>query len=105
MSMRLSTRPTRRCSAGAAWTAPSTGRRVPRCWSRRALELAVEHHLGSIAFPSISTGVYGYPIDLAAPIAVSTVRELTARESSIRDVVFCCFSASDLAVYESVLEK
>ena len=67
---------------------------------RRALELASEHGLVSIAFPSISTGVYGYPIGLAAPIAVSTVREFTPRDVSIRHVIFCCFSASDLALYE-----
>ena len=70
---------------------------------RRALELASEHGLVSIAFPSISTGVYGYPIERAAPIAVSTVREFTPRDVSIRHVIFCCFSASDLAVYEHVL--
>ena len=69
---------------------------------RRALELASERRLRSIAFPSISTGVYGYPIGRAAPLAVSTVRE-HARGTSIGDVVFCCFSASDLEVYERAL--
>jgi O-acetyl-ADP-ribose deacetylase (regulator of RNase III) len=71
---------------------------------RRALELAAEHGLAAIAFPSISTGVYGYPIELAAATAVATVRETTAREKSIREVIFCCFSASDLSVYERVLK-
>ena len=69
---------------------------------RRALELATGRSLQSIAFPSISTGVYGYPIERAAPLAVSTVRE-HARDTSIREVIFCCFSASDLAVYERAL--
>ena len=69
---------------------------------RRALELATERRLRSIAFPSISTGVYGYPIERAAPLAVRTVRE-HARDSFIVDVVFCCFSAADLAVYERAL--
>jgi O-acetyl-ADP-ribose deacetylase (regulator of RNase III) len=69
---------------------------------RRALELAAEHALASIAFPSISTGVYGYPIEDAAPIAVATVREL-AWGGTIRRVIFCCFSASDRAVYERVV--
>jgi O-acetyl-ADP-ribose deacetylase len=70
---------------------------------RRSLELANTHKLESIAFPSISTGVYGYPIDRAAPIAVATVRETTARGGTVRDVIFCCFSQTDLAVYEAVL--
>jgi len=72
---------------------------------RRALELAAERELHSIAFPSISTGVYGYPIEQAAAIAVAAVRETLAGGSSgsIRDVIFCCFSPSDLAVYERIL--
>jgi O-acetyl-ADP-ribose deacetylase (regulator of RNase III) len=70
---------------------------------RRSLELAIARDLQSIAFPSISTGVYGYPIEQAAPIAVSTVRETLARDESIDEVIFCCFSPSDLAVYERLL--
>jgi O-acetyl-ADP-ribose deacetylase len=69
---------------------------------RRALELADAHRLQSIAFPSISTGAYGYPIERAAPLAVSTVRA-HLDGTSIREVIFCCFSASDLAVYERTL--
>lgn len=69
---------------------------------RRALELASAHGLSSIAFPSISTGVYGHPIELAAPLAVATVRAHVA-DTSITEVIFCCFSASDLAVYEQTL--
>lgn len=69
---------------------------------RRALELAAAHRLQSIAFPSISTGVYGYPIEQAAPLAVSTVRA-HLESTPICEVTFCCFSASDLAVYERAL--
>ena len=69
---------------------------------RRALELAAAHRLQSIAFPSISTGAYGYPIQQAAPLAVSTVRA-QLEGTSIREVIFCCFSASDLSVYERAL--
>ena len=69
---------------------------------RRALELAATHQLQSIAFPSISTGVYGYPIEQAAPLAVSTVRA-HLEGTSIREVTFCCFSAPDLSVYERAL--
>jgi O-acetyl-ADP-ribose deacetylase (regulator of RNase III) len=70
---------------------------------RRSLELAIARGLQSVAFPSISTGVYGYPIEQAAPIATATVRETLARSGTIGEVIFCCFSASDLAIYERLL--
>jgi O-acetyl-ADP-ribose deacetylase (regulator of RNase III) len=72
---------------------------------RRSLSLANAEGLRSIAFPSISTGVYGYPIERAAPLAVATVREHAGGQTSIQDVMFCCFSDSDLAVYERVLSE
>lgn len=73
------------------------------CYTR-SLALAVEHALRSIAFPGISTGVYGYPAEAAARIAVSAVRDfLGERHSTIEAVVFCSFSAGDLGIYESLL--
>jgi O-acetyl-ADP-ribose deacetylase (regulator of RNase III) len=66
---------------------------------RQALGLAMARGLRSIAFPSISTGVYGYPIERAAPLAISTVRDVLESDDTIHEVVFCCFSATDLAVY------
>ncbi len=74
---------------------------------RRSLEVAAAAGAKSIAFPSISTGVYGYPVHLAAPIAVASVREtLEALEAlgGFSEVLFCCFSASDLAVYQALLQ-
>jgi O-acetyl-ADP-ribose deacetylase (regulator of RNase III) len=70
---------------------------------RRSLEIAVKHSLESIAFPGISTGVYGYPVESAARIAVNTVKSLVATQSGIGEIVFCCFSSGDLAVYEDLL--
>jgi O-acetyl-ADP-ribose deacetylase (regulator of RNase III) len=60
---------------------------------RTSLTLAAQHSLRSIAFPAISTGVYRFPADLAARIAVGTVAsELSAAPHSVEHVVFCCFS-------------
>jgi O-acetyl-ADP-ribose deacetylase (regulator of RNase III) len=71
---------------------------------RRSLEIASEHHVRSIAFPSISTGVYGYPFEEAAAIAFATVNEyLDAQPQSLDKVVFCCFSTRDLEVYRKLL--
>ena len=56
-----------------------------------------------MAFPGISTGVYGYPADQAAVIAVTTVRETLPAVPSLQKVVFCCFSDRDLALYENLL--
>lgn len=72
---------------------------------RRALELAAEHGAASIAFPGISTGVYGYPVEQAARVAVETVRECLHDLPGIEQVIFCCFSAGDLAVYQQLLEE
>lgn len=68
-----------------------------------ALELAALNGIATIAFPAISTGVYGYPIEAATEIAVTTVRETVRDHANIREVTFCCFSANDLAVYERLL--
>ena len=60
---------------------------------RTALDLAAEHKLTSVAFPAISTGVYHFPPDLAARVAVGTVAsEIAAHPRGIKHVVFCCFS-------------
>ncbi len=72
---------------------------------RHALELAAQAGLETIAFPCISTGVYGYPPALAAPHALSTVQETLARLSGIREVIFCCFLEEERMRYQSLLKE
>jgi O-acetyl-ADP-ribose deacetylase (regulator of RNase III) len=71
---------------------------------RRSLEVAVADGSRSMAFPSISTGAYGYPVATAARIALGTVADFLAHETARPDLVrFVLFSDADLAVYESTL--
>jgi len=70
---------------------------------RRSLQLAVGAGARSIAFPSISTGIYGYPVEAASKVAVSTVKSFLEKSEALDRVVFCCFSDADLAVYRTAL--
>lgn len=72
---------------------------------RSSLALAVEHGLRSVAFPAISTGVYGYPLEAATGIAVGTVADALAQEAVIERVVFCCFGDEALETYRDALAK
>jgi O-acetyl-ADP-ribose deacetylase (regulator of RNase III) len=81
-------------AVGPVWQGGGRGEdeQLGSCY-RTALELARDHALTSIAFPAISTGIYRFPPELAAGIAVGTVTtEIAAARSSIKRVVFCCFS-------------
>ena len=88
-------------TVGPVWRGGQNGEPhlLASCY-RRSLDLAVTNGIVTLAFPSISTGVYGYPIELAAQVAVATVRQALLECTSIRDVAFCCFSPGDLAIYE-----
>jgi O-acetyl-ADP-ribose deacetylase len=93
-------------TVGPVWHGGSRGEPelLASCY-RRSIEVAAADDLQSLAFPAISTGVYGYPIELAAPIAVTTVHDSVLRFPTIREVIFCCHSAADLALYESLLKQ
>ncbi len=73
---------------------------------RRSLELATDHVLASIAFPSISTGIYGFPKDRAAKIAVAATWEFLDKAGhGIERIVFCCFDAEAARLHEEALVK
>ena len=70
---------------------------------RRSLALAVEKGAQSIAFPCISTGIYGFPAEKAAAIAISTIQEALKGLPEPPEVVFCCFSAPSKEIYDRML--
>ena len=89
-------------TVGPVWEGGTGGepQLLASCY-RRSLELAAGAGARSIAFPAISTGVYGYPVEPAAKLAVTTVRETA--EAGLEEVIFCCFSARDLEIYRALL--
>ena len=70
---------------------------------RRSLEEAVAHGARSVAFPCISTGVYRFPPDRAAHIALSTVRDFLCAHAEIEQAIFVCFKDADAAIYRRFL--
>jgi O-acetyl-ADP-ribose deacetylase len=91
-------------TVGPVWSGGQNGEAelLASCY-RRSIEVAAAKGIASLAFPGISTGIYGYPVEEAASIAVATVRESLREFTAVREVIFCCFSADDLAVYERLL--
>lgn len=72
---------------------------------RNCLHLAAEANLRSIAFPSISTGVYRFPIEQACRVALSETLQFLKQKTSLERVIFVCFSAQDLAQYEQIRDN
>lgn len=70
---------------------------------RNSLALAAQHGIGSIAFPAISTGIYGYPLQAATAIAVREARVWISRGTEPARIIFCCFSAEVAAIYSAAL--
>ena len=91
---------------GPIWKGGDNGEKELLASSYRScLELAVEHGCKSVAFPSISTGVYRFPLELAAPIAVKTVRAFLADHPQIEQVTFVCFSQQVKDAYDKALQE
>jgi O-acetyl-ADP-ribose deacetylase (regulator of RNase III) len=92
-------------TVGPVWRGGDSGEAelLGGCY-RNSLALARAHALASIAFPAISCGVYGYPPDAAAPIAIRAVRDALATDAGLDQVVFCCFSAMMADLYHAILD-
>lgn len=93
-------------TVGPIWRGGSQGEadQLASCY-QRSLELASQHGFRSIAFPSISTGAYCYPVESAARIATGVVRDFLNRNDTVDAVVFCCFSNHDFEVYQRLLRR
>jgi O-acetyl-ADP-ribose deacetylase (regulator of RNase III) len=91
-------------AVGPVWSGGQRGEDelLASCYSR-SLQLAGDAGLASIAFPCISTGIFGFPRERAARIALDTVSREAPRHGSLLRVVFCCFSESDAAIYRGLL--
>lgn len=91
-------------TVGPVWKGGTRGeaKLLASCYTQ-SLRLAVDHGLRTVAFPAISTGAYAYPLKAATEIAVATVREFVITEDSLEEVIFCCYSGEDYAVYRHML--
>ena len=91
-------------TVGPVWNGGSLGeeRALASCY-RRAIELCQIHELASVAFPAISTGIYRFPADRAAAIAVATVADALAAAPTLTRIIFCCFSEASARLHEEAL--
>jgi O-acetyl-ADP-ribose deacetylase len=91
-------------TVGPVWRGGDSGEPalLASCY-RRCFEIAATEGFRTLAFPAISCGIYGYPIDRATEIAVAEARAALAANPDIKDVTFACFGADVLAAYERLL--
>ncbi len=93
-------------AVGPVWHDGSQGEAevLASCY-RRAVELCQAHGLASVAFPAISTGVYHFPADRAAPIAVTATVDALAAAPSLTRIVFCCFSDESARLHAQAIAE
>jgi O-acetyl-ADP-ribose deacetylase len=93
-------------AVGPVWNGGSLGedQALASCYAR-AIELCQSHGLGSVAFPAISTGIYRFPADRAARIAVSTTVEALQAAPAVSRVIFCCFSDESAVLHERAMAE
>lgn len=93
-------------TVGPVWQGGERGEAglLASCY-RRSLELAVGQGVRTVAFPCISTGVYGYPLVAAAAVAIDTVLAMLDADATLGQVTFCCFSAEALDIYRARLRQ
>lgn len=94
-------------TVGPVWRGGEHGERALLASAyRSSLDLALQHSLRTIAFPAISTGVYGFPPAAAAEIAVASVADVVrANSAAFSEIVFCCFSEASAAHHRAALSK
>lgn len=91
-------------TVGPVWHGGNSGEteKLASCY-KRSLEIALAHEIKSIAFPNISTGVYGYPKQQAAEIAVNTVKQFLAEYHAKLKIIFCVFDAENFEIYRELV--
>jgi O-acetyl-ADP-ribose deacetylase (regulator of RNase III) len=93
-------------AVGPVWTGggPAVDEALASCYAR-ATELCQKHGLASVAFPAISTGIYRFPADRAARIAVSATADALAAAPAVTRVIFCCFSNDSAALHAQAMAE
>jgi O-acetyl-ADP-ribose deacetylase len=93
-------------TVGPVWNAGTLGEDdlLASCY-RRSMELCGKHELSSVAFPAISTGIFRFPADRAAKIAIDTTIDALPAAPSVGHVIFCCFSEASAALHTDVLAR
>ncbi len=93
-------------TVGPVWCGGSKNeeRLLASCY-RESLKLARQHKVKSIAFPNISTGIYGFPKERAAKIAIETIRDFIIDNQDIEQIFFCCFDQENYLIYQNILTQ